>query len=170
MTEPGAGFPVSPASELHATFARIAATRMAGLPVCNPALKVEVVGMQRWAGEWLSALITPWALNLMLLPGGGGHFRPLAVGQTQRWRFPSGEYVFSGQRETGLGAYQSCSLFSPVFEFASQAEAVAVAGASLAALLQVHAPHPDAAAHFAGQAPPNLSRRHFLGGGTGGDT
>lgn len=164
-----------PAAALHACFARIAATRMAGLPLCNPALTVAVPTMRAHDGEWLGVLVTPWAISLVLLPGAGGRFRAIQVGETQDWDFPSGSYAFQGSSEDGLGPYQSCSLASPVFEFASQDEAVAFARAALDALLQ---PAADAlaaqaadereAARLEGRplpaAPQPLSRRAFLRG------
>ena len=127
-----------PAAHVAAVFDRIAETRMAGLPLCNPALRVESVGFRRWEGVWLGALITPWSISLMLLPGGSGtpdvRFSGLQPGQKRDWRFPSGEYRFLANREPGLGDYQLCSLYSPVFEFPAQAEARTMACAALEAL------------------------------------
>ena len=107
---------------LTAAFERIAATRMAGLPMNNPALKVAVVGFQPWAEDYLvGVLITPWAINLVVLGAG------LRLGADSRrtWDFPSGSYEFMGGEEPECGAFQFCSLFSPAFEFAGQDEAVA---------------------------------------------
>jgi len=140
-----------PAAAVEAAFSRIAATRMAGLPLNNPALAVEACCFRPWDGLWLGVLVTPWAINLMLLPGGNPAFRRLGADQRQTWKFPSGEYAFHGAEEAGLGAYQSCSLFSPVFEFAGQDEARAAAAAALVALLAAPAPRP-------------ISRRAFFGG------
>ena len=153
----GTFHPHNPQHALAATFAGIAATRMAGLPVFNPALAVAVPAMRAWEGEWLGVLVTPWAVNLVLLPGEGGRFQPIEVGGTQIWHFPSGRYAFLGNREAGLGHYQSCSLLSPVFELASQDAAEAFACAALDALLRA----PAEPAAGASQA---LSRRAFLGG------
>ncbi|QDF99372.1 hypothetical protein CJ010_23950 [Azoarcus sp. DD4] len=168
--------PADRVAALHDCFAAIAATRMAGLPLCNPALAVAVPAMQVWEGEWLGVLVTPWAISLVLLPGPGGRFREIGVGESQEWAFPSGTYEFLGNREEGLGAYQSCSLASPVFEFASQDEADAFARAALAALLEADAGRLAAqgredreAARLEGRptpapAPQPLSRRAFLRG------
>jgi [NiFe] hydrogenase assembly HybE family chaperone len=159
---PGAAFGHhrNPRVRVEAEFSRIARTRMAGVPICNPALQVETIGFQRWQDEWLGILITPWALNLMLLPGGGDAFRALWPGDSQWWQFPSGAYEFLGNREPGLGPYQVCSLFSPVFEFATQDAARDTARAALAALF-VPGGAAQATAAAAPDAPP-LSRRAFL--------
>lgn len=122
------------ADRLEAVFAYIATGRMAGLPVCNPQLHVEVPMLILWQGQWLGVLITPWTMAVVILPGDGAGFMPLAGGRTQTWRFPSGEYVFIGNHEPGLGDYQLCSLYSPMFEFQTQHEAREVALAALAGL------------------------------------
>lgn len=126
----------NPATLLERVFEDIAASRMAGLPILNEALTVEAVGFRRWRELWLGVLVTPWSVNLTLLPGGNPAFRALDVGHSQIWSFPSGEYEFMGAAEPGLGHYQICSLFSPAFEFATQADAVATAEAALEALLR----------------------------------
>lgn len=148
--------PDNPAARVERAFAAIAATRMADLPLSNPALAVEACGFQAWNGLWLGVLVTPWAINLVLLPDGNPAFRRLGPDRRQSWLFPSGEYAFHGAEEEGLGAYQACSLFSPAFEFACQEEA------RRAALEALFAPRDDIPAPPAGARP--LSRRAFLGG------
>jgi [NiFe] hydrogenase assembly HybE family chaperone len=112
------------AGGLTAAFERIAATRMAGLPMNNPALRVAAVGFRHWAEDYLvGVLITPWAVNLVLLGDG----LRLAADRRQSWDFPSGSYEFMGGEEPECGPFQFCSLFSPTFEFANQAAAEASA-------------------------------------------
>jgi len=153
----------SPASDVVRAFARIAATRMAGLSLCNPALAVEACGFRPWNGLWLGVLVTPWAINLMLLPCAGQAFRRLGADQRQNWTFPSGAYAFHGAEEDGLGAYQTCSLFSPVFEFVCQEDARQAARAALQALFM-----PDGGIHPLPAAVRPMTRRDFIGGLLGG--
>jgi [NiFe] hydrogenase assembly HybE family chaperone len=127
---------VGPIEQVERVFGHIAATRMAGLPLNNPALRVEAVGFRLWQGDWLGVLVTPWAISLMLLPGGSGAFRELGADERQCWRFPSGAYDFMGSCEATLGPYQLCSLFSPAFEFATHEAACATAHAALDSLLE----------------------------------
>jgi [NiFe] hydrogenase assembly HybE family chaperone len=108
---------IDAAGGLTAAFGRIAATRMAGLPMNNPALQVAAVGFRPWADDYLlGVLITPWAINLVVL----GHGLQLAADRRRTWDFPSGSYEFMGGEEPECGAFQFCSLFSPAFEFADQ--------------------------------------------------
>ncbi len=159
----------NPRHLLAATFTRIAATRMAGLPVVNPALAVAVPAMEAWQGEWVGVLVTPWAVNLAILPGPGGRFRPIEVGGAQWWELPSGRYEFLGNHEDGLGHYQSCSLLSPAFELSTQADAEDFALTAFDALLAAPPPASASAegARLGGGSAISqpVSRRDFLRGG-----
>jgi [NiFe] hydrogenase assembly HybE family chaperone len=155
---------------LTAAFERIATTRMAGLPMNNPALRVAATGFRPWAGDYrVGVLITPWAINLVILGAG----LRLAADRRQTWDFPSGSYEFMGGDEPECGAFQFCSLFSPAFEFAGQDEAVATGREIMAGLLR-EASDPAGekremvrlAGSSALQVP--TSRRSFLRGIVGG--
>jgi [NiFe] hydrogenase assembly HybE family chaperone len=120
--------PTEAVGALTAAFERIAATRMAGLPMNNPALRVAAVGFRPWQEDHLvGVLITPWAINLMLLGDKAARDLYLAADCRRTWDFPSGSYDFMGGDEPECGAYQFCSLFSPAFEFGDQAAAVTMA-------------------------------------------
>jgi [NiFe] hydrogenase assembly HybE family chaperone len=120
---------------LEAAFERIARTRMAGLPLNNPALRVQGVGFRALdARHQVGVLIAPWAVNLVLLGDPLSRDLHLAPDRRRRWDFPSGSYEFMGGEEGECGPYQFCSLFSPAFEFDDQATAVATAGEVMAEL------------------------------------
>lgn len=127
---------LNPRRRVEATFERMARTRMSGAAVCNPALQVELVCVRRWQDEWLGVLITPWAINLILMPGGGRAFRALWPGDTQWWRFPSGAFEFLGNREHGLGAYQMHTLYAPALQFMTQEAARQAAHGAMEALFE----------------------------------
>jgi [NiFe] hydrogenase assembly HybE family chaperone len=146
-------------SGVEAAYARVAG-RMRGLPVCNPDLHVELIGMRSWQGVHLGVLVTPWMISLLLMPG-ERTLRPLGADERERWKFPSGEYEFMGGTDPALGHYQTCSLISPPLEFESQEEARAVAFAALYALLEAG---DNIAIERESHRQP-LSRRGFLTGG-----
>ena len=170
----------NPAPLLEDVFSDIAATRMAGLPILNPALQVEAVGFARGGdGHWTGALVTPWSLNLLRLPGAEG-WPATPAGGNHDWRFASGDYAFIVADEARLGIYHLCSLFSPVPEFADHEAARLTALAALAALDRPPLPamaggRPDDPAHGPAAAAPLAvatatatahtprSRRAFLG-------
>lgn len=107
-------------------FTLIAATRMQGMPLLNPALVVEVVGFEPWpagpdlasedAAFGLGILITPWFMNLVRLPL-QCQPSPDRVGLKQGHVLAGQTFEFIVAHELGLGAFEACSLFSPMFEF-----------------------------------------------------
>ena len=122
------------AAQLQAVFQRIERTAMAGMPILNPALSVAVVGMRAFEGEWLAVLVTPWFMNIVLLPREGAG--PAAIpGTKEHVAFPAGRFEFICAHADELGAFRMCSLFSPMFEFADQEAATATARHVLEELL-----------------------------------
>ncbi|MGC2166942.1 MAG: [NiFe]-hydrogenase assembly chaperone HybE, partial [Gallionella sp.] len=81
---------------LQAVFSDIAATRMAGLPICNAALRVQVVGFREWPGHRLGVLVTPWTISLVLMQGDEVLLQTLGADEKMSWDFPSGSYEFMG--------------------------------------------------------------------------
>lgn len=138
------------AARVQAAFERIRHQRMQGMPFVNEALRVEMVGLRRWRGLWLGVLVTPWFMNLLLLPdrdaGGDAASTPdwpsVPVGATAAFDFPAARLAFISARETGAGEYLACSLFSPMFEFADHESARQTAQACLAALFDAGAVTP----------------------------
>lgn len=158
-----------PSSLVTAVFRDIARTRMHGLPFLNEQLSVEAVSFAPWEGKWLGVLVTPWCMNLMLLPGAPDAWLALPQGEKRAYRFPAGTYEFIGADDPHLGAYAICSLFSPMDGFADQGSARLVAMFAREALFDPrHAAPvaPEPASVDAAEARP-LSRRAFLGGGKG---
>lgn len=166
---------MSPSEQkLHAVFSDIAATRMAGLPICNAALRVEVVGWREWNGCHVAVLVTPWTINLILLPGSAA-LEPLPLDVKQTWTFPSGNYDFMGLNEAALGVSHICSLVSPTLHIATQEDAVSIAQQIMQQLFMEESPEQMRdedrkesmeAARFNGEKLMDkpLSRRDFLRG------
>lgn len=123
---------------LEDCFRSIAQERMAGIPILNNALDVEAVGMRERQNDWLCILVTPWFMNVMLLPKTGGEdARPseaIRVGTKKNYPFPGGRFEFIRGNEDAIGPYWACSLFSPVLEFADHETAVAAAEAAMEAI------------------------------------
>ncbi|MDA8152869.1 MAG: [NiFe]-hydrogenase assembly chaperone HybE [Acidithiobacillus sp.] len=139
-----------------------AADRQRGLSFFRSRLAVEAVGFRPWQSCQMGVLITPWFMNLIILPGPGMDWSAFPVGTQRRWHFPSGSYEFTVGYIGNLGPYQSCALFSPVPDFADQAAACAAAWSALDTLFTP----PDSEL---GRLARPLSRRRFLGGQWTGD-
>jgi [NiFe] hydrogenase assembly HybE family chaperone len=148
----------SPAAVLEQAFERVHGGPMAGVPMLNPALRVQAVGFRPWQSHWLGVLVTPWFMNLMLLPRIESAWLPLAERDKRTLMFPAGAFEFIGGRDPGVGDYQACSLFSPMCDFADHGGALATAEAVLEGLLQ----GPPAAP--AAPQKPMVSKRDFLFG------
>lgn len=154
----------SPAALLAATFGDIHRTRMAGMPLSNEALAVEAVDFAPWSHHWLGVLITPWCMNLVMLPRVQDHWCSVRAGATLSYTFPAGVFGFLAAHEPRVGEYHACSLFSPMFEFADQETARVAASAARAALFDgAHAAAPEYPSTPA-QRPPGapMSKRDFL--------
>jgi [NiFe] hydrogenase assembly HybE family chaperone len=156
---------------------RATATRMSGLGFVNPALRVEAVAFAPWDGHWLGVLVTPWSINLLLLPRDRSLWRTVRAGDKQRYAFPAGDYDFIAAMDPVVGEYQMCSLFSPAMEIEDHATARMVAQLARAALFDAgnaEEPDTDAAtddrsepgplARMEQQADAPMSKREFLRG------
>ena len=122
------------ARRIEAAFERVARTAMADMPFVNRALRVEAVGLRVWEGHWLGVLVTPWSINILLLPR-STQWPRLATGAERFVDLPAGRYRFVAGFDASLGEYHACSLFSPALEFIDHAAARATALAALDALL-----------------------------------
>lgn len=176
---------------LQSHFARIAATRMQGVPILHPGIGVAAVGFEPGADGLgaVGVLVTPWFMNLVWLPlvERDARDRPLpalAVGATRMRAVGNERFDFIGAHEPGFGSYEACSLFSPMLDFADEATALATA-AQVLAILRAPPPAPSAATAGAeaGSAdaaaaadvpaspiPPTTSRRALLFGRRGAET
>jgi [NiFe] hydrogenase assembly HybE family chaperone len=157
-----------PARALEAAFRRVLRMQMQDMPMVNPALKVEAVGFRPWADHWLGVLITPWFMNLWLMPRVVAQWQPIGERESRHYVFPAGVFEFIGGRDPALGDYQACSLFSPMFEFTDPANARDTAVAALDALFDQASREAGevAAKARAGPAPAvrSVSKRDFLFG------
>lgn len=127
----------------EALFVRIAQVRMAGLPILHPALRVQAIGFEPSGDEdaAVGVLVTPWFMNLVWLPLGAA-VEAHPPGTVRHRRVGRETFAFVGASEAGFGAYEACSLFSPMAEFEDHAAAAATARAVLAELRRPDPPAP----------------------------
>lgn len=160
--------PNSTARRLCAIFERIRRQRMTGLPILHPGLSVAVIGARQWGSDWTGVLVTPWCMNLVLIPGSGSDTGRGPIGSKQVRALPAGDFEFIASEEIGIGPFAACSLFSPMQVFADQAAAIATAESVIRELFQ---PRPDSArdARPEGERDLGLSRRSLLLGSRRGN-
>ncbi|WP_439672999.1 [NiFe]-hydrogenase assembly chaperone HybE (plasmid) [Cupriavidus necator] len=115
---------------LERAFRMIEQTRMHGVPMLHPGLRVEAVGFEPvhdpdGGAAALGALVTPWLMNLIWLRLDDGPGLP--AGRARARMLGAELLEFTGAVEGTCGAYETCSLFSPMFEFPDHAAARATA-------------------------------------------
>ncbi len=115
---------------------------------------MEAVGFRAFAEHELGALVTPWFINLILLPG-SDRWRDRTQGSICRVRFPGDEIDFTVSHNDELGTTLSAALFGTVTAFPDQATAREVADETLRLLFD-----PGAADDRADR--PKISRREVL--------
>lgn len=139
-----------PSAALEAAFRRIQHERMGDMPMLNKALEVRALEFGRWQGQWLGALVTPWFMNLVLVPGDAAAWRPAADGERVFYSFAAGSFAFLGSSEPEVGEFQTCSLVSMMARFVDQASACLTARI---ALRMLHVIRPDGSSIGSGAAP-----------------
>lgn len=153
-------FAENPSARIEAVFRRIQEERMADLPFLNPRLAVAAVGFARHSDhgeDWRGVLLTPWGIQLLLLPAIADWPVPPPLERAFR-QYAAGTFAFLPNHEEGLGDYLACPLVSDMQLFADQETALATARACLIALDL--APGQTTAA--APGAPDSPERRRFL--------
>lgn len=126
--------------ELVAAYCEIDQRRGRDMPFYNERLGVEAVGFQVWDGDVIGVLITPWFMNLMLLPGEATDCAPCSDGDVRELQLPSGKYRFVAGLLEGPGVCFSAALFTTVEVFPDQATARAVAAE---VMIQIFADYRD---------------------------
>ncbi|SFV58834.1 Hydrogenase maturation factor HoxT/HybE [hydrothermal vent metagenome] len=132
--------PISNVSRLKKHYEYIYIHKMTNIPIVNNKLKVATVGFTNWGVESkneseVGILITPWFMNVVLLPKGDMQHKT-QVGKSVNILFPEGEYLFLTQLDEDFGTYLTCSLFSPMFDFKTQKQAIDTAELVMQELLQ----------------------------------
>lgn len=156
--------PESVASQLETTFEHIRSTRMADVPILNEVIGVEAVGFREIDDGLLGVLVTPWFMNLMLLPPEPSAWAGQRPGEKTIHALPAGSYEFIAGIEDGVGDYRMCSLFSPMFEFADHAAAVETAAAVMDGIMTGAdaESRPDDAAPETESSPRRMTRRELF--------
>jgi len=144
---------------LETLYRGIFESAMHDVPICNPALRIAASGFRSYGGRAFGIVTTPWFMNLVAADLAEGVPAPAVVpGTTVRIGLPAGEVDFIAGQLDGFGRLDSCSLFSPVFEFGSMDAALETAEEAVRAFF-------DAASLLEPPArPAQVNRRDLLRG------
>ena len=105
--------------ELVHHFETIEREHMRGIPVVNSQLSVEAVGFAEFEGHWVGVLITPWFMNLVMLPG-TDEYQGSEQGAEVEYALPAGSYSFTVTHDDQLGTFMTAVLFRTVTDFPDQ--------------------------------------------------
>lgn len=131
----------------------------------NPALTCAAVGFSRYRGDWIGVLITPWFMDILLLPGGGDLWGDIPVGQRRYVELPRGTVPFTAAADPEIGPYQHSPLVAPVSALTDMATALDLAAVAMRGIVG-DAPLPASNSHEGANdgagAPEAASRRGFF--------
>jgi len=148
---------------LEDCYRHIHVTAMADVPICNPVLGVAATGFRVHGPRAFGVVTTPWFMSLVAadLPDASPS-APSRVGVTVRQVLPAGEVEFIVGDLPGFGRIDSCSLFSPMFEFADMTAAMDTARLAMEAFFDPAVLEPEPVAATRTATP--ISRRDLLRG------
>lgn len=138
-------------------FEYIEREHMRGLPILNPRLTVEAAGTRQFGEHAIFILISPWFMNLVLLPG-TDEWDACEQGDSIDIEFPYQALQCSVSHDAELGTFLSSVLFRSVSEFPDQAAANEVAGQVMETLFSPGTNRPG------GRRQKTMSRRSLLTG------
>ena len=111
---------------LQEHFEEIRSTHMRGLPILNPRMAVEVVAVRDFAEHRICVLITPWFMNLVMLPG-NEEWSAVEQGESISIELPREALDFMVSHDDAIGTFLSVVLFRTVTDFPDQDTARQVA-------------------------------------------
>lgn len=133
--------------------------RMRDLPFYNDRLSIEAVGFRDWEEHRLGILITPWFINLILMPGEQDDWSTVDQGDQSDWHLPSETIRFTANRpeDDEAEVFLAAPVFTNVIGVPDHEAAKNIAGQVLESLL---------AKPGSGKAAPGhaVSRRDLLRG------
>jgi [NiFe] hydrogenase assembly HybE family chaperone len=144
---------------LALAYREIGERAMRDLPIYNDVLGVEAVGFRLFNGTMIGIMVTPWFMNVVMP---AGEIAQEALASSLWFRLPAGDIEFALSEVGQAGRIASCSLFSPMFQFADMASARATAEAAIVELMLPA--DSDEAAYRRKPATSAIDRRNFLRG------
>ncbi|MDJ0750657.1 MAG: [NiFe]-hydrogenase assembly chaperone HybE [Woeseiaceae bacterium] len=111
-------------------YGKVYRDRIHDLPIINSKLEVEAVGFRKLDEHEFGVLITPWFMNLVLLPG-TDRWQDRTQGTAVGIDLPGAKLDFTVAHDDKLGTILTAALFGTVTSFPGQAMARDVARETL---------------------------------------
>jgi [NiFe] hydrogenase assembly HybE family chaperone len=137
---------------------------MRELPIYNGKITIEAIGFRPFGdAARLGVVLTPWFMNLIILPSERAPMDMAEIGKTVFIELPTGKRAFVVGGDEMIGLYKAHSLHSPVLNFTLPGQAQAEARRMLALLMTPPEVTEEAATRNGGAAS-GLDRRALLFG------
>ncbi|MBP6122945.1 MULTISPECIES: hydrogenase-2 assembly chaperone [Providencia] len=114
MSDEIKGYAQDPRSLVQAAFERVSEQSMHDLSFLHPSMQVYASEFALFENQWVGAVITPWMLTAMILPGPEQYWSRRTVGEKLGLILPYGEMTYTVGELEGLTQYLACSLMSPL--------------------------------------------------------
>lgn len=133
------GFSENPQTFLETHFKSVHKDEMDDLKLCNKNVHVEGIGFHLHDNHWIGIMITPWFLNLMIIPQSGQPWPELTEGRGKDivLEFPCGNLKFAPRIDPVIGSHLCCLLASPLNDYKTHDEVVSIAHQVLADLQRI---------------------------------
>ena len=106
------------------------------MPIYSEKIAIEAIGFRLFGeGELLGVVLTPWFMNMTLLPIEPVPMEMAKIGRTVSVELPAGKRAFVVGGDQTIGLYKAHSLHSPVLNFTLPGQAQAEARRMLALLM-----------------------------------
>jgi len=115
-------------NQIEICFNKIQRENMEGILLLNKDLEVEAVEFQIWDDHIVGMVVTPWFLNLVMLPNENDNWETQKLGEKEKHIFPSQDLIMMFNEIEGFGRCKTFSLCSPMNDFHNQ-EGARIAGA-----------------------------------------
>ncbi len=121
--------------KLETCFNHILIENMQGINILNHELEVEAIEFTKWNGRLMGMMVTPWFVNLIMLPNEKDNWHTLELGDKQTYNFPSKDLDMMVNEIEGFGYCRTYSLYSPCKDLPNQESARIAAAMFLRDLL-----------------------------------
>jgi len=127
---------------------------MRDIPIYNEKITIAAIGFRLFGeGELLGVVLTPWFMNMIMLPIEPVPMEMARIGRSVSVELPTGKRAFVVGGDEAIGLYKAHSLHSPVLNFTLPGQAQAEARRVLTLLMT--------------PAPPDVTEETAAGNGCG---
>lgn len=121
------GYDEPPIELLESSFREIAKKEMQALPFYRENIPVKAGGFTLFEKQWIGTILTPWMLELIVLPGPSQEWPRRKIGERIALALPCGQVKFVVGELANGAQYLACSLMSPLDRHLQGEQAVELA-------------------------------------------